>query len=353
MNTLCFFRSFFFVLVITLIMVSFPCWAGNSDDEITSQLAKTSISKSKKTQPPPHPTHLVRVLDSSPLVRYTQQLAVQGVELDLNRDSATALIDYVWKSSLRDGKKTHLLAQGFCRSETKLKTNPFTVTENFLGVLRTSTKKMVWVSQSSNAVSNNDAVIRKSTEYGGHAESQFISDLKAAFTQNSDVVVKKFLPRTDNDEDVYMCGVELFGSYDMCDDYAGEGKNKYNCVGKLKKFRIDHQEGQQSISRAIRDKLGDRFKGEEQDAFVLIYHAKYPYDEIDTYQCEDEAYYYPLDFSFKGPKFSPRDHGDFSNTFVFSQHESLSCRKNVVYGYIHDLADKKLKYTPEVGFRFH
>jgi len=313
-----------------------------SDEEI-EELFKDHRKKPKVT----HPVTLVRVSDASPIVKYAQQLTTKGKILTLNRESTKKAIQYVRNASVKDGGKSNTLAQGFCRSENKTWDVPFTITQSFLGVLETSCKKMVWVSQGSNANSDNNYFIRKpQTNYdGGHAEPQFIKDLEAAFTQNSEAVVKYFMPPADNKGDIYMCGLELFGPYDMCDIRDGKDPNKYDCVGKLLKFRKDHQKGQQSISKAIRDKLGDRFKGEREDAFVVIYHAQSPYNRIDSYKAEDDDSYYSLKFEFERYQFLRKK--KFDDSYYLSQLTSIALEPDILYGYIHQIADKKANYYPK------
>lgn|GEM_PF-1768722 len=44
-------------------------------------------------------------------------------------------------------------------------------------------------------------------------------------------------------------------------------------------FRREHLIGQQSISQGVRDSIGYRFKGSDEDGLVLIFQSKSPYKE--------------------------------------------------------------------------
>lgn len=314
-----------------------------------------SLSPKKKVQPP-RPTTLIRAAsDDSPLVYYTRKLEINGFVIDLNRLSTTTNVDYVWNASLNDGGKTHLLAQGVCRRDNGISYFPFTTTESFLNVLGISLpKKMVWVSLNSNVPSDNQYFIRnpQMNYQGGHAEPQFISDLQAAFTQNSDAVVKYFIP-SNNHRDIYMCGLELFGTYDMCDPFKAGYNNVYDCVGQLINFRNRHQDGPSSISDAIRNKLGGKFKGAaNENAFIVIYHSKKPYQGVHRYKAKEEDNLYPLQFTYSNCRFRPDNPDDFDTNSQLSQHKKLSVEKDVLYGYIHQLGDKTADYIPNNGFSF-
>lgn len=303
-------------------------------DDITETLEKTKISKH---------VNLTRTFKDNPLVHYTQQLVVKKETLNLHRGETAKPILYVAKASSKDNSKTHLLAQGVCMSNETIWTDILT-TKLFPEVSKSQNKTMDWVSEKSETKPNKTHFIRKpQTKYfGGHAEPQLISDIEDQFMKNSDAVVSMFIPPPNNKEDIYICGLEVFGPYDMCDDYNGNGKNKYNCVGKLLDFRKCHQNGQRSISKAIQEKLKGKFKGSKEDAFVVIYHTQSPYDKVDTYKAEDEDYRYGLSFSFDKCSFSRSK--DFDDTYQLSQSKSLSTEPDVLYGYIHQLGDKAALY---------
>jgi hypothetical protein len=335
----------FFCFICFFVLIGLPIkslYACNPDEEV-EELSNALKKKIKVS----NPVTLSRVCNGSLTVSYTQQLASQGKELNLDRKSTRKAIQYVCDASAQDNFVTHLLAQGFCKGANSRWNDPFITNLRFPGIMENSNKKIDYVSNDSKAESNEICYIRKpQTPYwGGHAEPQLISDLKALFTQNSDAVVKLFTPPSKNTENVYMCGLEIFGPYDMCDKYNNEGQNKYDCVGQLLKFRTDHQEGQQSISKAIRHKLGNRFKGNKEDAFVVIYHAHSPYSNIDSYRAESEEYYHHLRFEFDGYSFL-RKKNNFDNSYSLSQIESVDIKPNILYGYIHHLGNRKAIYDP-------
>lgn len=345
-------------LITALINISiFICnnFASERDIEsLTKQAGKLSLEdKELEESKPIHKYTLSRFKNpSSPLIQYTQQLKANGETFDLNREETRKIMQEVIKVS---NYKTFLRAQGVCMSDDGYWSETFNSTQNFLGAYETSTQKMAWVSKGSE-IKSNKYYIRESKEYGGHAEPQFISDLEAAFNKNSDAVVKYFIPSTNNEENIYMCGLELFAPYDMCDAYNNEGNNKYDCIGKLLAFRKKHQSGQTSISRAIRDKLKDQFKGTKEDGFVVIYHANLPYNNVYTYKAEDEKYIRGLTFNSNN-NLCQFHSGYFKShcaktIYQLSQYDSVDTEKDMLYGYIHNLADKKDTYSKKNGFSF-
>lgn len=201
--------------------------------------------------------------------------------------------------------------------------------------------------------------IRQSTCWGGHAESQLICDIEDAFSKNSDTIVKLFTPPSYNKDSIYMCGLEVFGTYDMCDIYNNKGNNKYNCVGKLQEFREKHQpngqEGQKSISKAIMDKLKRRFKGEEENAFVVIYHAQQPYNNVDTYYIynSNDEILYPVSYQYNNGFCIYSHHSEkFNDACSLSQREDMQIKPKHLYGYIHCLANKKIPYDEKSSSLF-
>ncbi|OJW54607.1 MAG: hypothetical protein BGO67_02790 [Alphaproteobacteria bacterium 41-28] len=278
-------------------------------------------------------------------VYYTQQLAINGKIFNLNRWSTKNKIKYVSEASKTDYGKTHLLAQGICTSAaTRWETNFTTalISKSLSEGDQVShlDKEVDWVSHGSMAKSNESYYIRKSVNFGGHAESQLISDLEDTFNKSSDAIVKLFMPPSYNEDNIYMCGLELFGPYDMCDAYNNEGNNRYDCVGQLQRFRGKHQqdgqEGQRSISCAIMDKLKGRFKGKQEDAFVIIYHSELPYDSVYTYYAYNGSgqgvcnlqYRYNAGF-FPSPVFS------LKTPSILLQNTILPIVPRHLYGYIH------------------
>lgn len=303
-------------------------------EEITKMAGKTAIS---------NPLTLARYSGTAPLVKYTQKLTTKKSSLDTKRKSTIKSIKYVCKAASQDGNKTHILAQGICRGAVSTWPDPLT-TINLPQNSKTSPKLLDWVSKESETNSDDKICIRKpeASGWGGHAEVQLIADLDDVFNMHRETFLELFLPPSDSTESIYMCGLELFGPYDMCDKYNDKGNNKYNCVGKLLDFRKKHQKGQKSISRAIRDKLKDRFKGEKEDAFVMIYHAQSPYVNVDSYSAENDEYLYSLQYVSDGCRFLRKK--DFDDSYSLSQVANIDIEPDVLYGYIHQLADKTATY---------
>lgn len=304
------------------------------------------------------PVYLHRILNAGSNnrkdIHYTRQLTFKNKEgtlnlkLKLDRGSAKSKIKYVSEASYKDGGKTHLLAQGFCSSAVARWEHPLTTSL----LSKAIGKEIDWVSEGSQAQSNETHYILRSTLWGGHAESQLISDVEDAFLKNSDTVVKLFTPPSYNKDNIYVGGLEIFGPYDMCDAYNNKGNNKYNCVGKLQNFREKHQlngqEGQRSISQAILDKLNKRFKGEEKNLFTVIYHSQQPYSNVDTYYVhhKEDKLFYLLAYGYTSgfyvyPKYSSK----FNDSYFLSQRENQQIQLTHLYGYIHCLANKNIPYN--------
>lgn len=334
-----FFTLSLFILIGLPIKSIYACNPDDELEELSKTFKKTKIS---------YPVNLSRVYNDALIVSYTQQLTSSEKVLNLKRESTKTAIQYVSSASRKDKSVTHLLAQGVCKGVKATWSDPFTTTSGFPGISNTRDKKIDWVSKKSTAKHDNICYVQKPEENirGGHAEPQLINDINALFIQNSDAVVKLFTPPTESIEQVYMCGLEIFGPYDMCDRYNKKGNNKYDCVGQLLKFRKDHQKGQQSISKAIRNKLGNRFKGKKEDAFVVIYHAQFPYDNVDSYRAESEKCYHRLNFEFAESSFM-RKKNNFDNSYSLSQLSSTELKPDILYGYIHCLGDKKAIYNPK------
>ncbi len=317
---------------------------------------------------PSVPVTLVRINNNDvPLVRYAQKLMFAGRELKLNRRSTEHNIEYVKNASLNDGRKTHLLVQSVCKTETQINDHKasrklFKTNIAFPEITPEPNIPIDWVSHSSTTTPEG-YYPRKAISFenggqrGGHSEPQLISDFNAKFVQNADDLVDYFMPKETDTSNVYMCGLELFGPYDMCDKFNG-GNNKYNCVGQLKAFRGNHQNGQQSISQAIRDRLGDRFQGViPEDAFVVIYHAKYPYESIYTYHSNNNDKNSPIKYSgifdnnFNiNDDLLNKDHFIINNTHELSQCTEINTAPDDLYGYIHHLGNKSIQYNGSFKF---
>jgi len=328
-----FFTKFFFILICLLFLNS-PSYCVNSDDEDTEEATKET-----------HPVNVTRRTSNGDLlVQYTQGLTVNHKVMKLDRKSTRQSIRVVTNAASKDNS-THLVAQGFSFGDKSVTyINPLTTQLGFPGVPKNPKKKMDWVSKNGKAKSNPGYYVRTPIAFGGHAEPKFVSDLEAAFKKSSDAVVRLFTPPTETLNTIDMCGIELFGPYDMCDKYNGKGKNKYNCVGVLTDFRNRHQYGNQSISKAIRDKLKDRFRGKKSDVFVLIYNTNSPYENVDSYTAEDDNLYYDLSYSYAGSAFSEKSYYD--ETFELSQCESVDVSSDLMYGYIHQIGNRTASYQP-------
>ena len=291
-------------------------------------------------QPLPLPSRLTltRVFNKTVHALYTKRLYAGEENLDLHRKVTTSLIQAAHQLSSYDNR-IHLLAQGFWMSDQYIQPKVFNTSFGFPGIDATHVdhKTIDWASHEANLTKfTNKYHHKQSKADNGHSEPEFIKDIEELFTQNADKVISSFTSR-HHDEDIYACGIELFGQFDMCD----------SCLKKLREFRIRQRRGQKSISYAIRDKLKQRFKGKREDGFVLIYHAHYPYNAA-TYKAEDDEYYYEMryggiygqdqhDFIAKNPD-------DFEESDTLSQHKYLDTQKDMIYGCIHHLHDRELQY---------
>lgn len=124
-----------------------------------------------------------------------------------------------------------MLAQGVCMSNETIWTDILT-TKLFPEVSKSQNKTMDWVSEKSETKPNKTHFIRKpQTKYfGGHAEPQLISDIEDQFMKTLMLLFQCLFP-SNNKEDIYICGLEVFGPYDMCDDYNGNGKTNIIVLG--------------------------------------------------------------------------------------------------------------------------
>lgn len=285
------------------------------------------------------------------VVVYTQSVNSHkdGIALNLSRKTANMGIASVREVSKKDNyKHNHLLVRGFCRGESAQACSEYFRTAQFplLNQYKSSENLVVdWVSSGSEfkgASKETGCYHRKSN---GHSETQFIADFEALTKKDLGALAKIFTGA--DEEEVYMCGVELFGTNDMCD----------KCLGEMMTFVEDQQKGKTGISAYIYDTLGDRFKGEKDDQsrlFVPIYHAMQAYMGA-TYYAEDESRPYDkLDYSYIGSKrFKPKEPKKFDKTYgtyTLSHRKSILVETGIIYGYIHGVGDKTYVYNPNKCF---
>lgn len=296
------------------------------------------IEEAQKEQRQPNQLALTRVTSGVVHAQYAKKLYVNGEDLDLHRDTTTQLIHDA--NQLSRDNKIHLLAQGFWMSDEYIQPKVFNTSFGFPDIATTNAnhKTIDWASHEADLTKFPNKYHHKQSEASnGHSEPEFIGDIEALFTQNADKVVSAFTSRHE-DEDIYACGLELFGQFDMCD----------YCLKRLREFRQRQQIGQTSISYAIRDKLKEKFKGKERsNAFVVVYHAHYPYNTA-TYKAEDDEYYYRLKYGgIYGQDrydFIPDEPEDFEENDTLSQHRYLDTEKDIIYGCIHHLHNQGLRY---------
>ncbi len=278
------------------------------------------------------------------IAAYTQKLFVNERTLSLTRASTQPKVQYVTNGLKSDKwKSNHLLAQGVCRTADKIRSHPFTTSLNVTNKKSAVKKAIDWTSNRSTLKSSTLYECHRSHQGNGHSEPQFIADFNDVLNKTPDALVSLFVPPSDIKTPVHMCGLELFSSYDICDV----------CLRDVTTLRKEQQSGCESISDAIRDRLRKNktpFKGEKEDAFVVMYHGQYPYKPIDTYALRDEENPYRLKygglFGTEHHQFivqTPDTFTEGSNTEL-SQNELHTIEKDIIYGHIHHIGDRTTPY---------
>ncbi|MBP9828973.1 MAG: hypothetical protein KBD04_02945 [Proteobacteria bacterium] len=294
----------------------------------------------KEPQRQPNQLRLTRVFSNDVHAQYAGKLYANEENLDLHRATTTQLIQDTHQLSSYDNR-IHLLAQGFWMSDEYIQPKVFNTSFGFPDIATTNAnhKTIDWASHEADLTKFPNKYHHKQSEASnGHSEPEFIGDIEALFTQNADKVVSAFTSRHE-DEDIYACGLELFGQFDMCD----------YCLKRLREFRQRQQIGQTSISYAIRDKLKQKFKGvKKSNAFVVVYHSHYPY-KVSTYKVEDDdENHYQLKYGgIYGQDrydFIPDEPEDFEENDTLSQHRNLDTEQDIIYGCIHHLHNQGLRY---------
>jgi hypothetical protein len=323
-------------------------------DISTKEKIKKKKNKKKKLPQPKH-YFLERYDDENLLAQYTNTITIGGHSFELNRESAVTRNQAVVELLPLD--RCHIVARGICYHDTGIRKTDIKTSLGFSEINITPDVTIDWVSQG-DSPENNGYYSRVSpggagtSLFGGHSESYFIRDIKALWTQNYTSVLKFLLPSPvfHREQDVYMTGIELFGSRDTCSHHIPGQNNRYDCVRQLVNFRHEHEEGQQSISQAVRDLLKDRFKGGANSrGFVLIYHASAPYGNAD-YKAVDGDRSFAL--SWGNNRFnSPAGDRPATND-ILQQYGEVEEEPNRLYCYIHGLADRQLTYNAAGYFQY-
>lgn len=286
---------------------------------------------------------LFRQTKNKKTAEYADEIELNSNSYNLMHGLAKDRVNLCACTSAKDGYKSHVLAGAVCvyANQNKQKTEHKLFTTALKFPFSPSKPKMTvdWTSNQSKIENSNDFYRRRSTAINGHSEPQFIDDIEALFKKDAPSLVKYFSP-SKGDREVVMSGIELYGSFDMCD----------NCLESISEFRKKHQKGQMSIFQAVQD-----FAGEiQQNAFPVIYHSRYPYREA-TYFAEDDSYSYELDYLYK---FTPSRSDIFKSSdceegYVLSQAQKVGLHKNKVYAHIHQFSRKKANYSiDEKSFLF-
>jgi hypothetical protein len=285
------------------------------------------------------------------LAQYTNNITFD----DINGQNRTFLLDEAGAVAKNQnltelqGAQSHLLAYGFCyhsddRSSTEIRTSL-----DIPQIPRGAGEIVDWVSYTLDAPNNGGYYSRVTPQnvFGGHSEPNFIDDINALWTQNYTSVLKFLVPAAifHGNQDIYMTGIELFGSFDMCSSYYGSGNNRYNCIGSLVNFRNQHQQGQQSISQAVRNLMRDRFVGgADSRGFVLAYHATLPYTNSADYNAA--AGNDSPQMRWNGNNFNMVEGGNpIVNNDMLSQYEQVTEAPSILYGHIHSLTNRNLNYV--------
>lgn len=318
-------------------------YALDSDDASLDGLTEQLASKAKLTQD----LTLCRSASGTAVAHYTDTLSLQNdCKLELSRKTAREQTAMLFELSRKDNNfKSHVTASSIYVYDTEedkyvRKERAFTTGLGFPGVSSKSDIVIDWASNQSLA-SAPDLFKRKSNCGNGHSEPQFIQDFNALWTKDSKTVVEHFIPQSTKEKNaaksVVMCGCNLYGPLDMCDV----------CLREIVNFRKQHQQGQTSVSQAVRDELKDQFQGNATDAFVVAYHSHCPY-KFSTYHAKDETSLYSLGYSteYRPRKdiFFYKDEEKIDDTYTLCQTKSLPLEKDKVYSYIHLLGGKKVPY---------
>jgi hypothetical protein len=264
------------------------------------------------------------------------------------------LVESLSKLSLNDGYKNHVLARSFYYDIGLEKKFSF---------FKESEKLIDWASNQSNISQQKipkNILIRKSnldsSQEGlnaGHSEPEFIKDINKLFVRNHDDVVNRFVPSDPQQFPITVSGFELFGAFDTCDQ----------CLQNLKEFREQHQQGQTSLSEAIRNSLQHKkIPIDNNYDFLVIYHSYWPYKQV-SYRFKDSQYYYNISrytYDYIGDTrrdiFRSHKVDSFEDSDILLPSLSVSSKKEpgIIYGHIHYFSGKEAKYnSKEKSFIFY
>ncbi len=318
-------------------MLSFLSQGNATVDELTEKLPQATTVSER--------INLCRLKEPDNLLsQYTNQvdLASKG-RLALNTKLCAERTKMVATLASSDGYKNHMFVSSIRVDEGSHTFRPFLRTPLFNGIIHSLADRNLVIDWASNGSTINPhkechkhlSQISHGKRNGGHSEPQLIADIEALFIKDHTQIVKLFTP-TEDSPALLACGLEFYSSFDACN----------LCLDDLIEFRKSHQNGQKSISYAIRGSLKDRFKGKKEDAFVLLYQAHHPYRESTYYGEDEKSYWGSFKYSYRpSPRVDTFLNGDFEDTHTLVPHQhSVLLRKDIVLSHIHQLSGKKSDY---------
>ena len=278
--------------------------------------------------------------DGKLLAKYTNELTLNDQIFNLNTQHNQNKVQEVF---FRGRGASHLLANGICCHSGGIERTDIDGSLGFQNI-KAPSLPLDWVSSDSDPQEGQYNERRA----GRHSEDGFISDMNALWDQNHSDVLRLLIPSSisHGDKTVYMTGIELFGSFDAC----STRHPYYGCIEKLVDFRKQHQQGQKSISQAIKAFLRDRFKGSDSSAFVLTYHTKIPYPSSNySIGSNNEN----ILLQWKDAKFEPSSpkSSSISLNDTFSQYNNTNEEGRIIYEHIQILHNKKFKYSEDGKLR--
>lgn len=347
MNKKPFMRPIFFSLA--LIFIDFcgyisSCVAMNGEDD---RLYLSRMNNKNET-----------ILEYTDNIKLADSDFIYNLNYPIDRELARKAYNYGQEEPWEKGHpnpKSHMLVNSFDiyqkGEKTFIEYEHFTTkTFHQVGIGEEDTDfKIDWMSGQSTLDDDGDVVRCKSGKgipysNAGHSEPQLIYDVKELFKTSKKDVVNFFIPRPNKRENstVLMYGLELYGSFDICD----------TCLNQMVQFR---EWGQKNISTAIEQKL--EYQINPKNSFVIIYHTLKPYAaagyNMNNNQNGYEIHYSPDEKQDKkgciafGINKQPNKIGDLVDT-TLSQKDQITTTENVIYGQIHLLYNKKGVYRASV-----
>ncbi len=348
MNKKPFMRPIFFSLA--LIFIDFcgyisSCVAMKGEDE--NRLYLSRANNSNET-----------ILEYTDNIKVANPNFMYNLNYPIDRELARKAYDYGQEEPFKYGlpnPKSHMLVNSFDiyqkGEKTFIEYEPLTTkTFHQVGIGEKNTDiKIDWMSNLSQLDDEGDVVrcmSNKGIPYlnAGHSEPQLIYDVKELFKTSKKDVVNFFIPRPNKRENstVLMYGLELYGTFDICD----------TCLDQMVKFR---KWGQKNISPTIEKEL--KYSINSANSFVIIYHTLKPYAaakyKMNNNQNGYEIHYNPDEKQDKkgciafGINKEPNKIGDLVDT-TLSQKDQITTTENVIYGQIHGLYNKKGVYRASV-----